>query len=344
MEAAWRKLPLTVQIATKLNRSHVVHGKAAYLLPCLGRHRDRPPGRRRAGRVGRGQHRAASTARAAGASRPRPICCRSRRSSPASRRRRSTPIRSVDWDALGGRLRHASATRSRRPIPEIFQDFNARMWTPGGFRKPLAGRASGSGRPRAARPNSSRPKRSPGDPDMRRRRRRSLRLITMRSDGQFNTTIYSIRRPLPRRHGRRMVLFMARADMALRLAQGDLVTAAHRRRRRRRTQRRGLAVVPYDIPEGCIAGYYPECNPLIPLWHHAKESKVPAAKAIDVFARTQRGHGMNARTNPSWRGAGRHAPPACQPLQAATWCEEAQRTGGRRSAGGAGLQRHHAMP
>ena len=38
-----------------------------------------------------------------------------------------------------------------------------------------------------------------------------------------------------------------------------------------------------DIPEGTIAGYFPECNPLIPLWHHAKESKVPAAKAIDVI-------------------------------------------------------------
>jgi hypothetical protein len=45
----------------------------------------------------------------------------------------------------------------------------------------------------------------------------------------------------------------------------------------------GLTVVPYDVPQGCIAGYFPELNPLIPLWHHAKESKVPAAKAIDVF-------------------------------------------------------------
>jgi len=44
-----------------------------------------------------------------------------------------------------------------------------------------------------------------------------------------------------------------------------------------------LRIAEYDIPQGCIAGYYPECNPLIPLWHHAKESKVPAAKAIDVL-------------------------------------------------------------
>ena len=44
----------------------------------------------------------------------------------------------------------------------------------------------------------------------------------------------------------------------------------------------GLRVTSYDIPPGCAAGYYPECNPLIPLWHHAEESFVPAAKAIPV--------------------------------------------------------------
>ena len=44
----------------------------------------------------------------------------------------------------------------------------------------------------------------------------------------------------------------------------------------------GLTVLPYDIPEGCIAGYYPECNVLMPLWHHAERSFVPAAKSIPV--------------------------------------------------------------
>ena len=49
----------------------------------------------------------------------------------------------------------------------------------------------------------------------------------------------------------------------------------------------GLRVVAYDIPEGCIAGYYPECNPLIPLWHHAEKAKVPAAKSIPVRVQRQ---------------------------------------------------------
>ena len=44
----------------------------------------------------------------------------------------------------------------------------------------------------------------------------------------------------------------------------------------------GLMIVAYDIPRGCIAGYYPECNPLVPIWHHAGESKTPASKSVPV--------------------------------------------------------------
>ena len=110
-----------------------------------------------------------------------------------------------------------------------------------------------------------------------------LRLFTIRSDGQFNTTIYSYDDRFRGVQGSRMVLFMSPADIEARgLAQGDVVTlhTATDDGVERRVD--GLAIVPYDVPAGSIAGYYPECNPLIPLWHHAKESKVPAAKSIDV--------------------------------------------------------------
>lgn len=46
-----------------------------------------------------------------------------------------------------------------------------------------------------------------------------------------------------------------------------------------------LQILAYDIPQGCCAAYYPECNPLVPLWHHAERSKVPAAKSIPVRLR-----------------------------------------------------------
>jgi anaerobic selenocysteine-containing dehydrogenase len=44
----------------------------------------------------------------------------------------------------------------------------------------------------------------------------------------------------------------------------------------------GLKIKNFDLPAGCVGGYYPECNPLLPLWHYAKQSKVPAAKSIPV--------------------------------------------------------------
>ena len=44
----------------------------------------------------------------------------------------------------------------------------------------------------------------------------------------------------------------------------------------------GLIVHAYNIPEGCVGAYYPECNPLIPVSHHAKGSKVPASKGVPV--------------------------------------------------------------
>ena len=76
---------------------------------------------------------------------------------------------------------------------------------------------------------------------------------------------------------------MARADMdRLGFAEGDMVTASPPSNDGVQRSVAGLRITEYSVPEGCIAGYYPECNPLIPLWHYAKESKVPAAKAIDV--------------------------------------------------------------
>ncbi|MBC8747535.1 MULTISPECIES: hypothetical protein [Paraburkholderia] len=83
--------------------------------------------------------------------------------------------------------------------------------------------------------------------------------------------------------GSRMVILMNPADMAKRgRAQGAriaLETIADDGVERRVD---GLTVVPFDVPQGCIGGYYPECNPLLPLWHYAKESKVPGAKSIPV--------------------------------------------------------------
>jgi hypothetical protein len=51
----------------------------------------------------------------------------------------------------------------------------------------------------------------------------------------------------------------------------------------------GLMVVAYNIPVGCIGGYYPEANVLLPLWHYAEGSKTPAAKSIPVTVHKEGG-------------------------------------------------------
>ncbi|MCC2955773.1 FdhF/YdeP family oxidoreductase [Massilia sp. IC2-477] len=280
MEAAWREIPLTVQVSTKLNRNHLVHGKASYILPCLGRIEiDRQQGVEQAVTI------EDSTACMHGSRGMAEPVAETLLSEPAIvagiAKATLDPNPRVDWDRWVGDyagIRDAIEAT----YPDIFHDFNARMWQPGGFRKPL-GAAHRVWKTASGKAEFTAPDTLAGNPDLR-SGAATLRLFTVRSDGQFNTTIYSHDDRFRGVYGSRMVIFMARADMAkYALAQGDIVSlrcAAEDGVERRVA---GLAVVPYDVPQGCIAGYFPELNPLIPLWHHAKESKVPAAKAIDVI-------------------------------------------------------------
>ncbi|WP_305821476.1 FdhF/YdeP family oxidoreductase [Massilia brevitalea] len=280
MEAAWREIALTVQVSTKLNRNHVIHGKQAYILPCLGRIEvDRQAGGPQDVTI---EDSTSCMHGSRGAAEPVADTLLSEPAIVAGIAKATLdPNPRVDWDAwVGNYAKVRDAIEAT--FPDIFTDFNARMWTPGGFRKPV-GAAHRVFETESKRAEFTVPEALPGDPDMD-AGPPALRLFTIRSDGQFNTTIYHNDDRFRGVFGSRMVLFMSRADMArLQLEQGDTValrTAADDGVLRRVE---GLAVVPYDVPEGCIAGYYPELNPLIPLWHHAKESKVPAAKAIDVL-------------------------------------------------------------
>ena len=109
------------------------------------------------------------------------------------------------------------------------------------------------------------------------------RLITLRADGQFNTTIYREDDRFRGVHGGRMVVLMNPADLSrLGLRDGDPIRLSTAVDDGVRRTLGGLKARPYDVPAGCLVGYYPECNVLIPLSHYAKESKVPAAKSIPV--------------------------------------------------------------
>ena len=152
-EPAWRGLDLTVHIATKLNRSHLLPGRSSYLLPCLGRiERDDQARRRCRWRTAS----RTSMARAGGWSPPARICCPSRRSSARWRCRRWPPIPRCRGRS-GSATTDWSARRSRTPIRSCSATI-----TSGCSRPAASGRAipprTASGRRRAARPSSTRPR------------------------------------------------------------------------------------------------------------------------------------------------------------------------------------------
>jgi formate dehydrogenase major subunit len=110
-----------------------------------------------------------------------------------------------------------------------------------------------------------------------------LRLATVRSHDQFNTTIYSHNDRYRGVFNDRMVVFMNPQDRIARglelQARVALETISDDGLQRRVE---GLTVLDYPMPRGSVAGYYPELNPLLPLGHYDRISGTPAAKSIPV--------------------------------------------------------------
>lgn len=110
-----------------------------------------------------------------------------------------------------------------------------------------------------------------------------LRLSTIRSHDQFNTTIYSMNDRYRGIYNTRMVVFMNDEDMAERGLEQEMVVGLETLSTDGISRRvDDLVVIAYPMPRGAIAGYYPELNPLLPLNHHDEISGTPAAKSIPV--------------------------------------------------------------
>jgi anaerobic selenocysteine-containing dehydrogenase len=164
--------------------------------------------------------------------------------------------------------------------PNKFKDFNKRLFTPGGFYKGNKAREriweTASGKAEFTVADGLTAIGVPDKPDR-------WRLITLRSNDQFNTTIYGFSDRLRGIEGTREVLLMHPDEIAAAgLSEGQkvsLVTDAddgvHR-------QVDGLVVTPFDLPRGTLGGYYPELNPLVPLSYHEELSKTPAYKGVPV--------------------------------------------------------------
>ncbi len=279
MEAAWRRLRLTVQIATKLNRNHVVHGEIAYLLPCLGRIEiDRQAGGEQAVSM---ESSVAHFHGPVGQAEPASEDLRSEPWIVAEMAKAVLPPGGAPWDewvADYARVRDAIEAT----YPETFKDFNGRFMHPGGFARPLPARerkwVTDSGRANFITPGRLFAGIEPAGDTAN-----TLQLMTLRSNDQFNTTVYGYDDRFRGVHGTRHVIFMNPADIArMGFRGGDAVDLTPAVEDGVPRIVPGLQIVPYDIPLGCAGGYFPECNPLVPLWHHDPKSLVPGYKAIPV--------------------------------------------------------------
>ena len=278
MEEAWPRLDLSVQIATKLNRNHLFPGKVTYLLPCLGRiEEDVQASGPQVVTVedstscihgSRGKVEPASPALL---SEPAIVAGIAKQILP--------PNPHVDWDAWV-----ADYTRIRTAIeetyPEVFPDFNNRLFTPGGFWKGNKAAERIWLTPSKKAEFLAAPKLSATGFDDAAGR---YRLMTLRSNDQFNTTVYGYHDRFRGIKGTRDVLLMHTDDIAAAgLHEGQIVALESDAGDGKRRRREGLIVTPYDIPRGCLGAYYPESNVLMPVEHHAEQSHVPAAKSVPV--------------------------------------------------------------
>ncbi|CAM3784456.1 FdhF/YdeP family oxidoreductase [Roseateles saccharophilus] len=288
--ATWRALrqcELTVHITTKFNRSHVVHGRKALVLPVLGRteidmQATGPQGVTVEDSMSMVHLSAGMNAPASEHLLSEPMLVA--RMAAATLTNSCTP-----WLALAGD--YAAIRDKIEAVLPDFAGFNEKIKAPGGFR--LRNTAS----ERAWATPSGRAEFSthamPTDLAVERvaERHRDVRvftLTTLRSHDQYNTTIYGHDDRYRGVYGHRRVVFINAADLKdIGLKAGDWVditslyvgeTGADVEQRRAER----FLLVEYDIPRGCLASYYPETNPLVPLQSFSVTARTPTSKSIPV--------------------------------------------------------------
>ena len=278
LEAAWPSQDLTVMVSTKLNRSHLFPGKTAFILPCLGRAEiDEQATGNQTVSV---EDSFSNISGSIGRRKPVSDFVKSELAIVAGIAKATlSPNPKVRWDDWTDDY---SLVRNliEKTYPEDFRDYNGRLFTPGGFYRGNAAHEriwnTESKKADFTTPNVLR---ANGFDDAPGR----FRLVTIRSNDQFNTTIYGYSDRFRGVEGTRDVVLMHPDDIiAAGLRPGDRARLTTDVEDGHLRTLGGLAVTPFDIPRGTIAAYYPECNVLVPVAHHDQLSKTPASKSVPV--------------------------------------------------------------
>jgi molybdopterin-dependent oxidoreductase alpha subunit len=274
--AALGKCRLTCHVSTKLNRSHLIHGTRALILPCLGRS-DEDGGQ------------FVSTENSMGI-----VQSSQGRLRPPSEHLLSEPeivarlaeatlgdIGNIRWRWLASdydRLR----TWIEAVIPG-FDRYNERIREPGGFYLPNAAKQ------RVWNTSNQQANFSAAPLDAFQPAPGRFLLQTLRSHDQFNTTIYGLDDRYRGISGMRDLVFLNPQDLTnLGMKPGQRIdVTSHWSDGERHLK--GFRAIPYDMPRGLAAAYFPEANVLVPVGHVAEGSNTPASKSIEVSITPQRG-------------------------------------------------------
>jgi molybdopterin-dependent oxidoreductase alpha subunit len=272
---ALRKMKLTVNISTKLNRGHLVNGEESIILPTLARS-DKD--------VINGQTQFVSCENSMGVVQmskgvldpisndllnETQIICRLAKATLGEKSL-------VDWDKYAG-----SYDEVRSIIEKVipgFDDYNRRVREPGGFYLPNGPRKGVF----ESEKHGTRAIFSVNEVSVHKLQKDEYMLTTIRSHDQFNTTIYGLEDRYRGIHNERRVIFMNENDMKREgFAAGEKVDIYNHHGGKERVARLFRAV-PYDIPERNTAAYYPEANVLVPIDIVAEKSNTPASKLVIV--------------------------------------------------------------
>jgi len=274
--AALRRCRLTAHVSTKLNRSHLITGERALILPCLGRtevdtQAAGPQFVTTENSMGVVQMSHGSLAPAS----PELLS----EAQIVARLARATleDRTTVDWETLASDYDNIRE-RIERVVPG-FENYNARVREPGGFYLPNAARERvfNTANGKAVFTIHALPNHNLA-PDQ-------YLMMTIRSHDQFNTSVYSENDRYRGISNNRRVLFLNRDDIAAAgLREQQVVDLVSHFEGEERIARR-FTIVPYDIPPRCAAAYFPEANVLVPVRNVAEKSNTPVSKSVVISIR-----------------------------------------------------------
>ncbi|MCA1827946.1 MAG: FdhF/YdeP family oxidoreductase [Myxococcales bacterium] len=266
--AALRRAVLTAHVSTKLNRSHLVTGETALILPCLGRTE------RDGGQLVTTENSMGVVQTSRGRMPPASEHLLSEPAIVARLAEKTLPSSKVRWNWLA-----EDYDRIRDLIAQVVpgtENYNERARRHGGFYLPNGPREgkflTPTGKARFTVHDLTRNQLKSGQ----------FLMMTVRSHDQYNTTLYGLDdRYRGLKGDRRVVLLNAEDVDALGLREDQRVDLVSHFRGETRTAQ-NFRIVAYDIPRGCACTYFPEANALVPARHVARGSNTPASKSVVI--------------------------------------------------------------